>query len=283
MKNKYIKLLLTFVLVVAGGLIASQVLDERGQEYTNDALKRSLVTFGVARALNGVISVAQGTEIALQPAGVGMTFTPGQILDPVNDIVERFSWVMLMSSASIGIQKTLLTISAWSWFSGAALLTFLVAIVTLWLPKLQHHPVTPFVLKLALLALVLRLSVPCIAIMSEWVYQGFLAPQYNEATAQLQQTTDNIGRINQQSQQNTQPTNAPDSIWDAAKQLYESATDSIDIEAQLEQYKKATAEASEHLVSLVVVFIFQTVLLPLIFLAGLYALLKRLVNTRLFL
>ena len=67
--------------MIAIGLIASQALDERGQEYADAALKRSLLTFGVARALNGVISVAQGTEIALQPAGVGLTFTPGQILD----------------------------------------------------------------------------------------------------------------------------------------------------------------------------------------------------------
>ncbi len=278
MAAKQIRILLTLLFVISAGLIASQTLDERGQAYTDDALKRSLLTFGVARALNGVISVAQGTEIALQPAGVGVTFTPGQILDPINDLVERFSWVMLMSSASIGIQKTLLAISAWTWFSGITLLILVTATVMLWLPQTQGHTATKFALKLALLALVLRLSVPCIAIGSEWVYQGFLAPQYNEATEQLQQTTKNIGRINQQT---LHKDNASDSIWDTARQIYNSAADSIDIDAQLSQYKAAASEASKHLVDLIVVFIFQTVLLPLLFLGGLYWLLKSLLGTKL--
>ena len=34
-------------------------------------LKRALVSFATARALNAIISVAQGTEIAVEPAGVG--------------------------------------------------------------------------------------------------------------------------------------------------------------------------------------------------------------------
>ncbi len=280
MATKQLKILFTIIFVMAIGLISSQALDERGREYTDDALKRSLATFGVARALNGVISVAQGTEIALQPAGVGLTFTPGQILDPINDLVERFSWVMLMSSASVGIQKTLLLISAWSWFSGITLLILAVTIAMLWLPKTQDHPASKLMLKLALLALVLRLSVPCIAIGSEWVYQGFLAPQYNEATAQLEKTTESIGQINQDNLSSGQVAKPSSSIWESATQLYNSATEGIDIEAQLAQYKSVAVQASEHLVDLIVVFIFQTVLLPLVFLGGLYLLLKNLLNTK---
>lgn len=279
MGAKNFKILFTIIFVAAIGLIASQAVDERGQQYTDDALKRSLLTFGVARALNGVISVAQGTEIALQPAGIGLTFTPGQILDPINDLVERFSWVMLMSSASIGIQKTLLLISAWDLFSNITLLILACATAMLWLPQTQSLPASKFMLKLALLTLVLRLSVPCIAISSELVYQEFLAPQYNEATEQLQITTDNIGQINQKTLEDEKESRSSDSVWDSATQFYNSATENIDIEAQLEQYQIAATQASEHLVDLIVVFVFQTVLLPLIFLAGLYFLLKSLLNS----
>ena len=56
-------------------------LDEPAKEYTEQGLKRVLITYAVARGLNGLISVAQGTEISVEPVGVGMTFTPGQILD----------------------------------------------------------------------------------------------------------------------------------------------------------------------------------------------------------
>ena len=85
--------------------------DEVGQSHVDTAFKRALVGYALARGLNGAISVAQGTEVAIQPAGVGVNFTPGQILDPVNDLVERFSWIMMLASSSLGIQKVLLSMS----------------------------------------------------------------------------------------------------------------------------------------------------------------------------
>ncbi|HEC72775.1 MAG TPA: hypothetical protein ENI26_00190, partial [Methylophaga aminisulfidivorans] len=68
----------------------------------------TLSVFALARGLNGVISVAQGTELSVEPMGVGVTLTPGQILDPLNDMVEQFSTVLLIASASLGIQKIVL-------------------------------------------------------------------------------------------------------------------------------------------------------------------------------
>ena len=59
-----------------------------------NALKNALVTFAVARTLNGVISAAQGTEVALEPGGVGVVLSVGEVLDPINDLIERFSAVI---------------------------------------------------------------------------------------------------------------------------------------------------------------------------------------------
>ena len=44
--------------------------DRLGESYAEAAFARALVTFAAARTLNGVISVAQGTELAVEPAGV---------------------------------------------------------------------------------------------------------------------------------------------------------------------------------------------------------------------
>ena len=78
------------------------------------------IVLAVARTLNGVISVAQGTEVALEPGGVGVNLTVGQILDPVNDLIERFSAVMLVASSSLGLQNILLVMTGW-WGVTAAL------------------------------------------------------------------------------------------------------------------------------------------------------------------
>ena len=40
-------------------------------------LKRALVTFASARALSGLLSVVQAAQVDIQPAGIGVTLSPG--------------------------------------------------------------------------------------------------------------------------------------------------------------------------------------------------------------
>ena len=96
---------LSFVVMIS----SFTVIDEHADADLEALFQRALITFALARTLNGVISAVQGTELALQPAGVGLTLTPGEILDPVNDLVERFSWILLGATISLGIQQVLLT------------------------------------------------------------------------------------------------------------------------------------------------------------------------------
>ena len=100
-------------LVLVAIMSVTPFMDQRAAADYEQLFQRALVTFALARTINGVISVVQGTEVALQPAGVGVTLTPGEILDPVNDLVERFSWIMLGATISLGVQNVLLDISAW--------------------------------------------------------------------------------------------------------------------------------------------------------------------------
>jgi len=53
------------------------VLDTAGVESVDAAFKRALLGFALARGLNGVISVAQGTEFSIAPAGVGVNLSTG--------------------------------------------------------------------------------------------------------------------------------------------------------------------------------------------------------------
>ena len=113
--------------MLIGALSLTPFVDQRAGADYEKLFQRAFVTFALARTINGVISVVQGTEVALQPAGVGVTLTPGEILDPVNDLVERFSWIMMGGTISLGIQNVLLDVSAW-W-----LIQALVAALAAWL------------------------------------------------------------------------------------------------------------------------------------------------------
>ena len=107
------KILWTIIAAVGVALALTGLADDTSGEYADEAFKRALVTFAIARGLNGVISVAQGTEVAVEPGGVGVNFTVGQILDPINDLVEQFSSVMLVAASSLGLQNVLLGMSGW--------------------------------------------------------------------------------------------------------------------------------------------------------------------------
>lgn len=241
-------------------------IDEWSREYTQTSLKRALITFGVARGLNGVISVAQGTEVAIQPAGIGVNFTPGQILDPINDLIERFSWIMMTASTSLGIQRVLIDVTNWWGFTAIMAGCGVAAIATFALGARVPPLIHAIAVKAALISIIIRFLVPALAISAETFYSFFLAGQYHESTQKLEESTTVIGQINQSQQHEIdQGRSGTNSVWDNAKRIYQSAAASVDIQARIEQYKLAAAEVSEYAVNLIVVFVLQTVLFPFAF------------------
>ena len=277
LKTKKKQTLFTILFVAIAVVAIGGWLDTKGSDYTEDTFNRALVAFGIAKGLNGVISVAQGTEVALQPAGIGVNFTPGEILDPINDLIEQFSWIMLASTASLGVQRILLNISVWPWFSGFVVLLLIMVAVTYWYKPLQQASWRPLLYKTMLVFVFLRFSVPLIAIGSELVYSKFLAEQYAESSQQLEKTTERITLVNQVEEQQASKLKNK-SILDSVKQIYSSTAAAMDIDARIEQYKQAASDATRHAINLIVVFIFQTILFPLLFLIVVWQFLKKLIK-----
>lgn len=263
--------LLIFFTVCLTALAFVPTTDEIGQAHVDSAFKRALIAFAIARGLNGVISVAQGTEIALQPAGVGVNFTPGQILDPINDLVERFSWIMMLATSSLGIQKVLLSMSAWQ--------GLLIAVVTCAFMLVCAHLLRPLApwrkifQRLFLFVLILRFMMPAVSIANDWVYRAFLEADYLAASATLEKARENIGEINAR----VIPTDEDENVglFDRARRAYETAVDQVDIDKRLVEYRKAAESISENTIKLVVVFIMQTLVFPLVFLFVVFGVLRR--------
>jgi hypothetical protein len=279
LKIKKKQTLFTILFVAIAAVAIGGWLDDKGSDYTEATFNRALVAFGIAKGLNGVISVAQGTEVALQPAGVGVNFTPGEILDPINDLIEQFSWIMLASTASLGVQRILLNISIWPWFSGFVILLLMMVIISYWYKPLQKASWRPLLFKTMLVFVFLRFSVPLIAIGGEMVYSQFLAEQYIESSQHLEQTTDRITQINKVEEQQAS-IKKNKSILDSVKHIYSSTAAAMDIDARIEQYKQAASDATKHAINLIVVFIFQTILFPLLFLLVVYQFLKQLIRLK---
>ena len=261
------------VLLIGSAVVLAllQGTDEVSRSYVDSAFKRALLAFAIARGLNGVISVAQGTEIAIQPAGVGVNFTPGEILDPINDLVERFSWIMMLATSSLGIQKVLLSMSAWQGLLVVILLCAALLLCAQFTRSLA--PWRPVLKRLFLFVLILRFMMPAISIANDWVYRTFLEADYISASASLDSAREAIGDIN--ARVIPSDDDLPDGILDRARRAYQQALAQVDIEKRLDEYRQAAETISENTISLVVVFLMQTLVFPLIFLYIVFGIARR--------
>ena len=156
-------------------------LDERAAIYVENTMARAAYTFAIVRGINGMISVIQGTEVAVSPAGIGLNLSVGEVLDPINDLAERFSWVMLVSTASLGIQRILIEMSDWLGLQVLLTAGMLLLALSVWKRFWGRVDLYSTGVALVLLAVVVRLLIPALALVSETVYTRFLSNLYQEA------------------------------------------------------------------------------------------------------
>ena len=200
----------------------------------------------------------------MEPAGVGVIFAPGQILDPVNDLIERFSWVMLASTSSLGLQSLLLKVFSSPGFSLLVALAVVAALLLWWWPQLTEVW-RKRVYRLAAVLLMLRFLIPALSISSEGFYQLFLASEYDASSAHLSQTRDTLGRLNVERRRN-ELLEQEISWYDSLRRDIQSTLDSMDVDRHVVALQVAVENLSEHAINLIVIFAVQTVLFPLLFL-----------------
>lgn len=257
-----VRLLLVGLLLAMVAAAWLRPLEEAANAQVDAGLKRALISFASARALNAAISLAQGTEIAVQPAGVGVNFSVGQVLDPLNDLVERFADLMLMASIAFGIQKVLLEIGA-HW----AISAFLSLLAAVWaLSFLGRGRAPPWLSRLLLVLLLARFAVPLATIGSDAAFRHFMADDYAASQQVIEHTAGGAARLGP-------PASAESTgLIDRLRGWME--TQGAEWKARFEQLRQAVEQATTHIVKLMVIFVMQTLLLPLLLVWGLYAVVR---------
>lgn len=261
----WVKVAASLVTVFFVALSFTGSADKAGQEYTQRGFERALITFASARAINGVISVAQGTELAIQPGGVGAVLAPGEILDPINDLVEQFSQVMLFSAAVLGIQKLLIEISGWFWFSTGLAVVLLFWLTTLWRPEFFAARTQRIALALFGILLIARFLVPVAAMANEAVFDLFLAPGYAVANQRLEDATRELGSADAVTGSTDGETVPDDSLRGKLEDFFESAKNKADVKAKIHDLKIAANNTAQEMIALIALFMIQTLVLPLLF------------------
>jgi len=258
MKSSARRALLVLFLLAAPMLACwSLQFDLVAKERVEAGLGRAMKSFATARALNAVVSMLQETTLSVQPMGVGVTTAPGQLLDPINDLIEQFSGLMLGATVSFGLQKALLAVGAHTIVKilvTLALLASALAFALRWqLPRFT---------KVLLLALLLtRFAVPLAVLGSDAVFNTFLKDEYQSSQQALDLSAGSLQ--GQTTPAELQASKAQDrSMLDKLKQ----AATLPDVRAFVERIKQTAEQAVQHLIQLIVVFLLQTLVVPLLLL-----------------
>ena len=264
------KLLLVIFTLLSLCLALSFTIDDNAKKFVDDSFKQSVIVFGSAKALNAVISLAQGTQINLP----FVTVAVGEILDPINDLVEQFSLVMLASMVSLGIQKILLNFVTTDIYN--YLLFTSIIIFNFWLFKrfTNDEKIRNLFFKITFILLFLRFAIPMMAYVNEVSYNYFVKPQYNieELNKDILEVKDNVSKINQETITQKQDS----SFFNKVMEKFDSSY----YEKKVNEYKDAVDNSSQYIIDLIIVFIFQTIFLPIIFLFLLYSFVKSIFNIR---
>ena len=263
-KGNYPKIIITVCLLLLAFLSLSKLFDGYGEQYTEEGFQRSIVAFAIAKTLNGAISVVQGTEVAVEPAGIGLILTPGQILDPVNDLIERFSWVMLICTTSLGIQSILLKIFSSFYFSITVAVSLFLMVFFLWKYYATSTSLKNILYRAIVFLVILRFFIPIMAITNDGLYKAFLESTYIESKQQLEKSNATIASIRKDNQKINNE--EKDISWlEMMSNSIDSAIDSINVDKHVEQLKVEAENLTNHIIDLIVVFTMQTILFPLIF------------------
>lgn len=265
MARRRIPAALAWTLVGALGiaLAVGGVLDEAGQSRADAALTRALVTFAVARTLNGAISVAQGTEVALEPAGVGMTLTVGQVLDPINDVVEQFSGVMLVAASSLGLQSVLLRVASWWGMTVVLVAAAGLALVAVWSRGPERF--RSLALRGLIAALLLRFGVPALVLCTNLFFETFLASEHQEAARTLELTRDEIAELNEQAERGVPDVVESESLLTRLGTMLDSTIQAMNVGDRLDELQMRVSEVVEQIIKLIVIFVLETIIVPLVF------------------
>jgi hypothetical protein len=240
-------------------------LDQRAESYVEQTMARAAYTFAIVRGLNGMISVIQGTEIAVSPAGIGLTLSVGEVLDPINDLAERFSWVMLVSTTSLGVQRILMEIGDWLGLRVLLTMAMILFAVSTWKRCWGFLDLQSIAVRLVMLALTARLFIPSVALVSETIYDRFLNLQYLEATETLTRINDELKEAVPTAQEKPELPESESTLQELRRWMAETKH-LLDIRAKIDFLGAKLERFTEDTVRLMVVFIFQTIVIPFIML-----------------
>jgi len=170
------KIIISVILLLVLALSWSKLLDIKAQEYNIQTTKDVVTTLAITRSINAALSVVQNSSLLLG-VGVQVDMAIGQVVNPINDFLDRFSWILLFALISLGIQNLIITIAQTPFINIMLSLSIITFIIFLFKNKYNKVLYTT-----VLFLIFIRFAVPIIDITNGYIYDTMMKQQIEKIT-----------------------------------------------------------------------------------------------------
>lgn len=260
-----IKTVLLLVIAIALFMVPGlklPYLDANTDTYFTESMTKAGLAYGVCRVVNASVSVIKESQIQVEPAGLGVSLAAGQVLDPLDDMTERASNILVTAIVSLGIQKIAyeLCVAFAPPVIGVAIIIFVG--VTLFKGD-RARGLRAIMLKSIILLAVARFCLPASSIINSYLHENYFSPQIIMARDALTMTSPELERLKDM----TMPES--DGVVETVKSGFSFVTEKTsDLSAALKSMVNNMGSMVSNLLKLsylyVAFFAVQVILLPLV-------------------
>ncbi|MCW8893223.1 MAG: hypothetical protein OQL18_07885, partial [Deltaproteobacteria bacterium] len=165
----------------------------------------------------------------------------------------------------------LIEISPWLGIELLGSLALLLWLAGLWLGRWFRADLTSLGKRLLFLAIVIRFAVPLTAALNQKSYDYFLADRYAVASSSIAETNAELQQV-----ETIPDTSDDESWWQQLSSKLKQAEQAIDFKRVQSWLKQRSTQMISSFLDLLVVFLLNTVILPIAFLWGIFRLFKAL-------
>jgi hypothetical protein len=232
------------------------VLDEQADAYFRAAITKGGLSYATCRVINASVSIIEESSLHLQPAGVGVSLAVGQALDPIDDLTERVSDILVTAVISLGVQKLAYEIGISLAPPALAVLLLLLSLL-IWFGGERAGLAQKMLIRFSLLLFAARFCLPVAALVNDAVNKNFFNDRIEQVGRNLSASSAGFDKL--------KDFNLPDGgIFGTAAFLQQK---SAELREALTEVSRNMGSLTENLLQLAFlylgIFLIQVIVLPL--------------------
>ncbi len=171
------------------------VIDSATDTYFREAMTKAGVAYATCRVVNASVSIVKESHLELEPAGIGLSLALGQALDPIDDMIERLSDVLVTAITSLGVQELVYEISV-SLAPPILSALFLVLSILIWFKNEVIISLKNLTMRILFIVVIARFCLPISSMANDFIQKNFFFDQISDANKELALGSAELEKLN---------------------------------------------------------------------------------------